>query len=136
MRYLSFRLVLLFNRLIPYFPFLAPCSSDACTADQFHCETLNRCISSSLKCDGEDDCGDNSDELPETAGCPAPKEPTEGAPTEGNSAEDKEEQDDKNNNYEFSECSITVKDCNMDSDCKKVITAAPYCMCCQGDFSL
>lgn len=92
---------------------------DACTADQFHCETLNRCISSSLKCDGEDDCGDNSDELPETAGCPAPKEPTEGAPTEGNSAEDKDEQDDKNNNYEFSECSITVKDCNMDSDCKK-----------------
>ncbi len=36
-----------------------------CQDDDFHCKN-NRCIDKSLKCDGYDHCGDNSDE---TKGC-------------------------------------------------------------------
>lgn len=32
-----------------------------CTADQFRCKS-GRCVRLSWRCDGEDDCSDNSDE--------------------------------------------------------------------------
>ena len=41
-------------------------TSVACQEGQFKCAHGNKCISGSWKCDKEDDCGDNSDEV----GCP------------------------------------------------------------------
>ena len=40
---------------------LFPSISDHCAWHRFRC-TNHKCISSSYLCDGEDDCGDNSDE--------------------------------------------------------------------------
>ena len=33
-----------------------------CPKEQFICKATEKCIPSYLKCDGKDDCGDNSDE--------------------------------------------------------------------------
>jgi len=36
--------------------------SSACTEDQFKCPNTGRCIPASFICDGDNDCGDGSDE--------------------------------------------------------------------------
>ena len=41
-------------------PLLCPATS-MCTAEQFRCRS-GRCVRLSWRCDGEDDCADNSDE--------------------------------------------------------------------------
>lgn len=41
--------------------FLGPSATSMCTADQFRCKS-GRCVRLSWRCDGEDDCSDNSDE--------------------------------------------------------------------------
>ena len=41
-------------------PVLCPATS-VCTAEQFRCRS-GRCVRLSWRCDGEDDCADNSDE--------------------------------------------------------------------------
>jgi hypothetical protein len=35
---------------------------DGCTDEQFQCLTTDQCVDKVWTCDGEDDCGDNSDE--------------------------------------------------------------------------
>jgi len=56
-----------------------PCDDTATTANnnvptEFRCSN-GRCISAGLKCDFSDDCGDNSDENSNTAGCPSTDKP-------------------------------------------------------------
>lgn len=41
-------------------------ANKTCKATEFMCKNNGRCIKSSWKCDGDNDCGDNSDEI----GCP------------------------------------------------------------------
>lgn len=41
--------------------FFCPSATSMCTADQFRCKS-GRCVRLSWRCDGEDDCSDNSDE--------------------------------------------------------------------------
>ena len=38
------------------------CYSVACTDSQFRCETRGNCLPADYACDGENDCGDFSDE--------------------------------------------------------------------------
>lgn len=40
----------------------------ACGVDEFRCKDSGRCIPARWKCDGEDDCGDASDEPKEECG--------------------------------------------------------------------
>ena len=44
------------NKILYFFPFLVTCKEY-----EFTCSNKN-CISQSWKCDGDNDCGDNSDE--------------------------------------------------------------------------
>ena len=46
----------------------ANCSGKHCLVSQFQCPNTQRCILKSYQCDGDDDCGDNSDETEEN-GC-------------------------------------------------------------------
>lgn len=46
---------------LPFFIFFDPSATSMCTADQFRCKS-GRCVRLSWRCDGEDDCSDNSDE--------------------------------------------------------------------------
>ena len=39
------------------------CACVACSEDQYRCENTGLCISDELLCDGENSCGDWSDEL-------------------------------------------------------------------------
>ena len=39
-----------------------------CGVDEFRCKDSGRCIPARWKCDGEDDCGDASDEPKEECG--------------------------------------------------------------------
>jgi hypothetical protein len=39
-----------------------------CGVDEFRCKDSGRCIPARWKCDGEDDCGDSSDEPKEECG--------------------------------------------------------------------
>lgn len=39
-----------------------------CGVDEFRCKDSGRCIPARWKCDGEDDCGDESDEPKEECG--------------------------------------------------------------------
>lgn len=47
------------------FPFPAQMT---CGVDEFRCKDSGRCIPARWKCDGEDDCGDASDEPKEECG--------------------------------------------------------------------
>lgn len=47
------------------FPFAAQMT---CGVDEFRCKDSGRCIPARWKCDGEDDCGDASDEPKEECG--------------------------------------------------------------------
>ena len=50
-----------------------------------------------------------------------PREPTEGTPTEKSEPEvEKEEEEEKDEGYVFSECTKAARDCDLDTDCKKV----------------
>lgn len=44
-----------------------------CGVDEFRCKDSGRCIPARWKCDGEDDCGDASDEPKEECGKEEPK---------------------------------------------------------------
>ena len=46
--------------MVCYWDHLSLADSSICDADQFLCSGI--CRPESLKCDGADDCGDNSDE--------------------------------------------------------------------------
>uniref|UniRef100_A0A3B5QSX4 Uncharacterized protein n=1 Tax=Xiphophorus maculatus TaxID=8083 RepID=A0A3B5QSX4_XIPMA len=43
-------------------------SQMTCGVDEFRCKDSGRCIPARWKCDGEDDCGDSSDEPKEECG--------------------------------------------------------------------
>lgn len=50
-----------------FWVFLYVCAEDivkTCSPSQFAC-TNGNCVSQSMVCDGNNDCGDNSDEVPE-----------------------------------------------------------------------
>lgn len=46
----------------PYANSTCPKVANSCATIQFACETGGTCIPESWKCDGDNDCGDNSDE--------------------------------------------------------------------------
>lgn len=45
-----------------------PAAQMTCGVDEFRCKDSGRCIPARWKCDGEDDCGDGSDEPKEECG--------------------------------------------------------------------
>ena len=45
-----------------------PAAQMTCGVDEFRCKDSGRCIPARWKCDGEDDCGDSSDEPKEECG--------------------------------------------------------------------
>lgn len=45
-----------------------PAAQMTCGVDEFRCKESGRCIPARWKCDGEDDCGDASDEPKEECG--------------------------------------------------------------------
>lgn len=49
-------------------PVPAPPAQMTCGLDEFRCKDSGRCIPARWKCDGEDDCGDGSDEPKEECG--------------------------------------------------------------------
>lgn len=50
-------------------PFVSlPTAQMTCGVDEFRCKDSGRCIPARWKCDGEDDCGDASDEPKEECG--------------------------------------------------------------------
>uniref|UniRef100_A0A493TNA8 Uncharacterized protein n=1 Tax=Anas platyrhynchos platyrhynchos TaxID=8840 RepID=A0A493TNA8_ANAPP len=55
--------------------FLPPAQM-TCGVDEFRCKDSGRCIPARWKCDGEDDCGDGSDEPKEECGEQGPGRPT------------------------------------------------------------
>jgi len=49
------------------------CDAAGCGSDQFQCPSSGLCIPASYVCDGDNDCGDNSDEASCGAGtCQSP----------------------------------------------------------------
>lgn len=47
--------------------YITGCKSDRCSSNQFQCKNT-LCVNVYSKCDGWDDCGDNSDEDPKMCG--------------------------------------------------------------------
>ncbi|KAK4305167.1 hypothetical protein Pmani_022928 [Petrolisthes manimaculis] len=88
-----------------------------CESDQFLCVEANKCIDLSWKCDGDDDCGDNSDE----SDCSIPKVECESDQflcEEANKCIDLswkcDGDDDCGDNSDESDCSIPKKDWDQD----------------------
>lgn len=50
------------------FHVIRPPAQMTCGVDEFRCKDSGRCIPARWKCDGEDDCGDASDEPKEECG--------------------------------------------------------------------